>query len=761
MTRALATAALAALALAACGGKQHRAAREKYDHGVELLAKGDFAGAETALTEARADAGVDPELRFRAAYDLGLAYAAHAEQAKKPGKDGEPDLTQALELEQKAVSWFFDAAQLRKDDDDTKTNLAIARARLRAIEDELARSGNKLEARLDAVIKEQRGVLADARDAWAQVKQTHGADPLAQENALVHLADLERGILAEAGVIGDLASDEIDTIGKKPEDKRSQEEKVRIVQLKNLDLYLMDGRTAIAETRKKLQELDAENGVARAEAALVALKRAREQLLDPITVLREIAGDQRELAQQTGQAGAHEGGGSLLAKPAPADQPALPGWMAPPALAERQIGLHARVEEVKARLAAAQAAKDQAKDDKQKKLLERVAAALPHVDAASTAMDSAHGALVADKLADAAKAQRDALIELARAIEQFADLKQTIDLAAETQHQIVALLSPEAAKELSPADRTSQTADALAANLARMTRIQELIADEVAQVDQQAQAAAAKPDPKQDPKQAEQMKQQAEAMKQRLATAETLRADAAKALADTQKAIQANKDPTAPAKLAADKLDELRRLFFTVIEHLQELIRQQGETRDQTSQANGEDDFTRAPKLPGLVSHETEHADMAKAITDALAAQADAAAKQQGGQPLQPGAPSPKSLSAAADEVRLAQNDMADANVTLGKAKDAKQSVSLEPAIDSMGKALDHLENALEMLQPPSKKNKDQQQQQDQQQQAQQQQQQQPQQQGGAGQRVRDEDAQRQRDRRRRQAETEPVDEDW
>ena len=749
MTRALAALGFAALALAACGAKQHRAAREKYDHGVELLAKGDFAGAETALTEARADAGVDPELRFRAAYDLGLAYAAHADQAKKPGKDGEPDLTQALELEQKAVSWFFDAAQLRKDDDDTKTNLAIARARLRAIEDELARSGNKLEARLDTVIKAQRGVLDDARDAWAQVKQTHGADPLAQENALVHLADLERGILAEAGVIGDLASDEIDSIGKKPEDKRSQEEKVRIVQLKNLDLYLMDGRTAIAEARKKLQELDAENGVSRAEAALVELKRAREQLLDPITVLREIAGDQLELAQQTGQAGAHEGGTSLLAKPGAADQPALPAWLAPPALAERQIGLHARVEEVKARLAAAQAAKDQAKDpatdDKQKKLLERVAAALPHVEAASTAMDTAHGALVADKLADAAKAERDALIELARAIEQFADLKQTIDLAAETQHQIVALLSPEAAKELTPAERTSQTADALGANLARMTRIQELIAGEVAQADQTKD------------------KKQADAMKQRLATAETLRADAAKALADTQKAIQANQDPTAPAKLAADKLDELRRLFFTVIEHLQELIRQQGETRDQTSQANGEDDFTRAPKLPGLVSRETEHGDMAKAIIDALAAQADAlaaqagaAAKQQGGPPALLGAPSPKQLSAAADEVRLAQNDMADANVTLGKAKDAKQSVSLKPAIDAMGKALEHLENALELLQPPKKK-KDH----DQQQQQAQPQQQQQQPQGGAGQRVRDEDAQRQRDRRRRQAESEPVDEDW
>src|SRR5207248_11203433 len=118
-----------------------------------------------------------------------------------------------------------------------------------------------------------------------------------------------------------------------------------------------------------------------------------------------------------------------------------------------------------------------------------------------------------------------------------------------------------------------------------------------------AEEAAKPPNDPKDEKAAEEMKQQ-------LAAAETLRGDAEKALADTQAAIKANKDPQTPAKLAAGKLDELRKLFFTVIEHLQELIRQQGETRDQTSAANGEDDFARAPKLPGIASRETEHAQM-------------------------------------------------------------------------------------------------------------------------------------------------------
>jgi hypothetical protein len=220
-----------------------------------------------------------------------------------------------------------------------------------------------------------------------------------------------------------------------------------------------------------------------------------------------------------------------------------------------------------------------------------------------------------------------------------------------------------------------------------------------------------------------------------------------------------------PAKDADEKLSELRKLFFSVIEHLQELIREQGETRDQTSAASGEDDFTRGPKLPGLITRQDGHAQMAKAITEALARQADAAAKQpaQAQAQGQGQGPNPKSLAAAADEVRQSQGDMADAGANLVKARDSKTtSESLAPGVKSQGKALEHLENALKLLQPPPQKNNqsDQDQQQQQQQKQQQKQDQQPMQ-GGAGQRARDEDARRQRERRDHNAQTDPVEKDW
>ncbi len=776
---------LALVVLVACDAGEHRDARDKYNEGIAALAKGDFDDAEKALLEARSTAGVDPELRFRAAYDLGVCYAAHADRMKagmpaagSGDKAGEPDLAKALELEQQAASWFGDAARLKKDDADTQANLAIVRARVQAISDDLRKGEGKLEARLDALIGDERSVLDDARGAWVAIKQAGGSDPLAQQGTLTHLADKERGIVAEAGVIGDLASDEIDAIGKKPQDKRSQEEQVRVVQLKNLDLYLLDGRSKIAEARRKLQELAAEEGVTKSEAALVALKRAREQLLDPIAVLQALAQDEAAIEQET-KATIDPTAGKLQLGDAAAPKPQviIPSWLQPPAIAERQSGVHDRLGEVRARFQAALEHADApgagsgsaappppSPSAEQQKVLDRVRAALPAVGEAAAAMETANTALGVAKLADADKAEIEALIALARAIEQFADLKHTIELAWQHHQRELALLSPEAAKQLAADERTRQSHDEIAGNIARVERIKELLADEGASVAQQesklppvgAGSGSGSADPKQ--AKADEQRQQLAAAKEQLARAETLRGEAASALADLAKAITANSDPMVPAKLADTKLTELRKLFFSVIEHLQELIRNQSETRDQTAATAGEDDFARAPKLPGLIGRQTEHHQLAKAITDALAAQADAASKQ----PPQQGAPPAKALSGAADEVRQAQGDMLDSGNTLAKAKDAtNHSESLDPSVKSQAKAIEHLEAALKLLQPPQKNDK-----QDKQPDQQKQQQPKPkeedkQPQGGAGQRARDEDAKRQRDKREKQPTSDDVDQDW
>jgi hypothetical protein len=486
----------------------------------------------------------------------------------------------------------------------------------------------------------------------------------------------------------------------------------------------------------------------------------------------------------------------------------LPGWLEPPVIGERQGGIRDRLEEVRARLQAAADAPPPApanppasaagnasvapppQDPRQQKLLERVKAALPAIGEASAAMDQARQALAGKQVKPALEHEQAAIAALGRAIEQFSDLKQLVELAWAEHQALLQLLAPEAAKQLDAATRSRQTHELLSHNLGRMPRIAELITDELAQLDQQAKqveakAAAAGPAPgagpgtgsgsgagsgAPDPQKAQidQAKQQLEQARQQMQRAQELRGKAAAALAALDKALAGTVDPMPPARQADTELTELRKLFFSVIEHLQELIRDQGETRDQTSAASGEDDFTRGPKLPGLVDRQDGHGRMAKAITDALAQQADAAGKgPQQGPPQGPQqGPDPKALAAAADEVRQSQGEMADARATLVKARDSKTaSESLAPSVKSQGKAIEHLENALKLLQPPPKKNdkndkSDKDQQQQQQQQQKQKQDQQPQQ-GGAGQRARDEDARRQRERRDRDAQSDPVEKDW
>jgi hypothetical protein len=772
---------LIAVALAAGCGGEHRPARERYNEGVAALDKKEWEPAQKAFLDALGTAGVDAELRYRAAYDLGLAYAGQA-AAVVAGAPPDPD--RGLELYHQAATWFRDALRQRKDDEDARANLAIALARAQALADEVNQGKNGLEPRLDKVIEEQREIRDGARGLWAAIKAAAaGADPLGQQGAYEALATRERSLLAEAGVIGDLAGAEIAAIGAKAEEERSDEEKVRLVQLQNLDIYLQGARTAMSDARRQLQTLEGDAAHRRSEAALEQLKRAREQLLDPIAVLQAVAQDEVTLRQHTEALAAIEGRASLAADVAAKLPEVAPAWLTGETLAERQVALRDRTGEVAARLraavdGAAAAASDAgaaAADPERERMLAQVRAALPAVDDASAAMDRAREALAAGKLPPAVTAELDALIALSRAIEQFSELRQLIDLTLGQQQQLVALLGPEGSKDMSADERARAVDTGTASNLDRLARMQALIEAEKAKAEaQQAQGQ----DPGQGGAPPEQAAAQLEAMRAQYAKAEQLRGEALAKVQAMKAALAARgKDPVAPAKEAEAKLEELRKIFFSVIEHLQQLVRDQGETRDQTAKAHALDDAGRAPLLPGLVGRETGHVDIGEAIAQALAEQADAAAQAGQQQPGQ--GPSPEKIAEAAQAVRDAVGQMQEAGTQLTTARDQAQQASydLQPVLDVQAKALEHLEEALRLLQPPPPPDQNQQQdQKDQQQQDQQQQQdpkdQQQQQQQQAGedadeaarrmQQVRDAEAQRRREQKERErAQPDPVDKDW
>ncbi len=175
-----------ALALAlGCGG-EHRPARDQYNDGQAALQAKDYAKAEDLLVKAFGDAGVDPELRYLAAFDLGVAFAEHARSLVDAAK---PDLDQALGLLHQAAAWFQTAHQARPDNGDAKANLAIVVARAQAIADDVNRGKNGLEARLDRLIAQQRDVRDQAQAVWDQVAAAGaGADPTGHRDLYLTLA---------------------------------------------------------------------------------------------------------------------------------------------------------------------------------------------------------------------------------------------------------------------------------------------------------------------------------------------------------------------------------------------------------------------------------------------------------------------------------------------------------------------------------------------------------------------------------------------
>ena len=84
-------------------------ARQRYNLALGQLNSGELEMAAEGFIAARDDAGPDPELRYRAAFNLGLALAGQsdAQQTEQP--------EQAIETLRSSAAWFSDAVRLAPD----------------------------------------------------------------------------------------------------------------------------------------------------------------------------------------------------------------------------------------------------------------------------------------------------------------------------------------------------------------------------------------------------------------------------------------------------------------------------------------------------------------------------------------------------------------------------------------------------------------------------------------------------------------------
>lgn len=673
-------------------------ARLAYNKGVGALAAGELDAAEAAFTEARSDGGADVELRFSAAYNLAMVAVARADAAAVATP---PDHEATLQQLRAAEGWLQNARALRPTHPATLENLHAIKQRMVALIAEINKGKNGLEARLDAAIAGQRALRDAARGLQAGIASAgSGADPLQFAPAGAKVAAQQQALLAEAGVVSDLAAGEIEALGQTPQDKRTPEQAARLAQLGYLDQYVALARSAMVDARRLAQDMRAELAASRSADALEHLKRAREQLMDPLAVLQQLAADQVEQWRLTA---ARAGGTS-------------PAWVTEALLLEAQRALSSRLREARTPLealaapdtkadtaAAATVEEPNAAQAAQRAaLVAKIRQALPYLAAAGSHMERAETNLTAATWSHAATAQEQAATALALAMEQFADARQMIDLAWSSQHVIGQALQ---AKDVTP-ELARQVRDAVLRNGERLTALAQLLDEERArqaehlraQQEQQA-APATTPAPSQPAPDAEQ------GLAARFAKAQELRAAAKTATAALQAAM-ARGDQAAQARAAADAmaaLTELRSLFFTVIEHLKQLARDQAQTRDQTTAAaDAVDD--RAAQLASPLAKQETHFAMADAVAQALAAAADAGAANAGNGGA--GGPSPEQWRAAAQEVGAAKSSMQTAVTTLRAASSqgAEASVDVAPTLEEQASALEHLANAIAILEPPQPK---------------------------------------------------------
>jgi hypothetical protein len=189
-----------------------------------------------------------------------------------------------------------------------------------------------------------------------------------------------------------------------------------------------------------------------------------------------------------------------------------------------------------------------------------------------------------------------------------------------------------------------------------------------------------------------------------------LRSKAARASLDLRATIEqiqsghsSPKKPLIPAREAEVHLEELRRLFFSVIEHMKELLKNQADTHDRSAAAQQATDEAKVDLLAPLVDSQLRHRTMGEAIGEALASQADAAAGASDPSAQDQG----KQLSEAAGEVRAGTSQMSAAHELMeaGQNQAAKMSVDIEPILEAQTQAMEHLENAIRILEPPSPEN--------------------------------------------------------
>ncbi len=777
--------------------------RDIYNMALEQLKSQTFEMAIEGFGRARDLAAIDNELRYASAYNLAHTYAQKAASAGDVNGLDEGALNGVIEDLTMSVVWFRDAVRQRPGVKEASGNLEIVLKRLINAKDVLAQKYNTLERQLDAILATERTIRENARGLSEQIlgaKASH--DPQGYRDDFKTIAKVQREALTQTNLVSENLDNALAKIEEVPEEQRSQEDAYRGYQLKSASPLLENARQAMAGARTQLRDLSMENALRLTNRAFNLVKQAREQLEEPLAVLGHIAEDETGFVRIAGAKNMFQTPELLekLKKQAQRDDVEEPAWLNNDLLSDTQIDVLLRTNRVIAFLnAVTQAAakqgdaavqgQNQEQAEAAKAQMEQIREALPFIQKAAEWMQQATQKLERLDYAGAEGDGLKSLEQLSLAMERFADLKHLIEIAYASQVKIQTLVRGETGGEgselLSRAQQREYLRPLLSSNIERLERLATLLAKEAAKANEQMmkQGGAQGQAGAQGGPSEEQMQQ----MQQLFEHAENLRNTAREALVrmsakagqtpeavvdeqgnpvevdetvvptDIQEAVWS--DLSGDALVAEQSLEELRILFFTVIEHVQELLKQQMSTMDQTTDVSTASEEEKGLKVPAVVDRQRVHEVTSDKLAEVLTKQAEEIQNQGGQQGMQQGvdpAEIAQRYRQAASELQVASTDM----------RQVQKDLQAEPllfteALEGQKSASEHIAKALEYLQPPQQQQQQQQQQDQEQQQQQQQQKMSKEQADKKIQQIKSRDKERRRTKETKDSGMDVVEKDW
>ncbi len=655
--------------------------REIFNLGVLALEAGNAEDAARRFESARREAAADGELRFRAAYDLGVAWAmsAAALEAESP--------EEALRALYTAADWFRDAITQRLEHEDSRVNLDVVLRRALLLADRIAQSNAKgIDAELQEIAARQRELVMALAVLQGQVsEEPDGSASERLRREFRTRATDQRALLSDADQLARSIDAESQGIAGRPEEERTPEDQMRAAQLEGVLHYFHLARERMGQARRQLRQRQGERAYRRASAALAELKRALDQLRDPAQVIDALLRDVAETATLTAALAS-----SRRDLPGFDEPPEIPPWLTETSLRNDQENSADRTTELDQRLLAV-LGQESAPSPDQQAFFDAIQSAEPLVASAATSLASAAAELDSGSPESALPHQREGLAALSEAREWFLDLRGLIELIYSDERRIEQVLAAEGDEaaatrsEYLPAIRELQSH-----NIARAERLE-------VELEEAASAPpAAGPDGSMPDEETIEIQQQRFELAGQLLTLALARMDDVTINLDESGALEWFEGHKA-SRSAVEHLEALRRLFFSIVEELRDVAQQQLDLADETRDAaalGATDSNEEAARVGPLPPRQEALAGRAGNIADALVEQSN----QAGGvvDAEADSAETSRRLREAGEHVLLAQIEMEGAQEKLSEVPP-----NLESTQERQAAALEELERALALLVPP------------------------------------------------------------